>query len=53
MFPKACPKCHGDIHTQFYVKHQVEMLCLQCGRTLPEDQAKALWESRRQSSRAA
>lgn len=53
MFPKACPRCHGDVYTQTYVRSQVEMACLQCGRTLSPDQAVALWTARKAVAKAA
>jgi len=46
MFPKACPRCHGDIYSKFD-EDGVEMACLQCGRTLSPSQATALWVARK------
>lgn len=53
MFPKACPKCHGDVFTERGLTSQVEMTCLQCGRTLDSEQAVALWAARNGVAKAA
>ena len=52
MFPKACPRCHGDVYTQT-ASNPVEMTCLQCGRTLLPEQAAALWAARKERVKAA
>lgn len=54
MFPKACPRCHGDVYTEAaLLRAEIEMTCLQCGRKLSPEQAMALWAARKRVARAA